>query len=232
LSARVPRSPGSTHLVDALIWDYDGTLVDTYAADQAAVAELIGQDPAAAPGAAVFWSLEGRPLIERVERAWPDRVAEVLAQFDRELPPRLFGGIAEVLTEVLRRGHRMAVVSSRRLAPLRRGLRDCGLLPMFATVVGLESVRVPKPDPEGLLLALAAIDAAAARAVYIGDQAIDAQAARAAGMLSWTATWSGRVHPGFEPAVALTQPGEVLDRLDAIAAQRGDPGLPPLAAAG
>jgi pyrophosphatase PpaX len=207
-----------------VIWDYDGTLVDTYAADQAAVSELIRRDPGAAAGAAVFWSLEGRPIIERVERAWPGRVEEVFAQFDAEVTPRLFAGITGVLSELLHRGVRLAVVSSRRLEPLERGLTETCLRPLFSAVVGLESVRVPKPDPEGLLLALEVIGAGASRSVYIGDQPVDAEAGRAAGMLSWTAMWSGRIHPGFDPAIRLNHPSEVIDRLDAA-------GLPGLAAA-
>jgi pyrophosphatase PpaX len=116
------------------------------------------------------------------------------------------------------------VVSSRRRQPLERGLTETGLRPLFSAVVGLESVRVPKPDPEGLLLALQTIGARAPRAVYIGDQPVDAEAATAAGMPAWTAMWSGRIHPGFDPAIPLHHPAEIIDRLDAA-----DP--PPLAAA-
>ena len=56
-----------------MVFDFDGTLVASRFADEAAVAELIGSDPGAAAGAAVFWAHDGEPLLARIELAWPGR---------------------------------------------------------------------------------------------------------------------------------------------------------------
>ena len=72
----------TTPAFDAVIWDYDGTLVDSRGADEAAVAELLAGDPGAASGAELFWAAEGRPIIERLELAWPGRADEVLPLFE------------------------------------------------------------------------------------------------------------------------------------------------------
>src|SRR5438105_9508575 len=77
----------------AVVWDYDGTLVDTRGADEAAVALLLEADPGAATGTEIFWALEGRPIIERIDLAWPGRADELLPLFDRPIPPRIFPGI-------------------------------------------------------------------------------------------------------------------------------------------
>ena len=53
--------------------------------------------------------------------------------------------------------------------------REC-----FRTIITVEDVQHPKPNPEGLLKILGARDAASA--VYLGDNVDDASAARAAGM--------------------------------------------------
>jgi pyrophosphatase PpaX len=217
------RSPQrSASVVDAVIWDYDGTLVDTRGADEAAVAELIAGDPACAAGAELFWAAEGRPITERLELAWPGRVDEVLPLFDRLISPTIFPGIPKVLAELAGRGLRLAVVSSRRLVPLTWGLDACGLRGHFQTVVGLDCVAQPKPDPEGLLLAARRLGVSTTRAVYIGDRDVDVDAGRHAGMTVWRATWA--LPPALHAAASpreLAAPGDVLLRLDGHVAEAG-----------
>ncbi len=217
-----PR-PRSTPPVDAVIWDYDGTLVDTRGADEAAVAELVAHDPGAAAGAELFWAAEGRPILERLELAWPGRAGEVLPLFDRRVMPVTFRGISRVLGALSRRRLHLAVVSSRRLEPLEWGLSACGLRGHFETVVGLDCVSRPKPDPEGLLLACSRLGVRPTRAVYIGDRDVDVDAGRHCGMTVWRATWA---LPPAEGATSpnpreLAAPAEVLHRLHGGIAETG-----------
>ncbi|HZS15391.1 MAG TPA: HAD-IA family hydrolase [Candidatus Dormibacteraeota bacterium] len=208
--------------IDAVVWDYDGTLVATRFADEAAVAELIRRDPAAAAGAEVFWATEGQPIIQRLELAWPGRGAEVLPLFDQRVRPRVHRGVRAVLDELRRRAMPMAVVSSRRREPLEWGLAACGLRPSFATVVGLEDVAAPKPDPEGLLRAVRRLGVPPSRAVYIGDSEVDMEAGRRAGMTGWRATWAAPpARDAPRAPFLLLHPREVLDRLDGMAAAAG-----------
>lgn len=214
-------NPPAIPAFDAVVWDYDGTLVDTRSADEAAVAALLAADPAAAQGVPDFWASEGRPIRERVELAWPGRAPEVLAHFDRGIVPRVFPGVRRALAQLRRRGIRLAVVSSRRLEPLHRGLDACRLSGAFTAVVGLESVSAPKPDPEGLLLALAALAVPPGRAVYVGDRLIDMEAARRSGTTGWLATWGHRPEDARGAAVLLDLPVEVVHRLDGRDAAAG-----------
>ncbi len=118
----LPTSLPSSARPLAVIWDYDGTLVATRFADEAAVAELVRSDPSAAAGAEVFWATEGQPIIQRLELAWPGRSAEVLPLFDQRVRPHLHRGVTRVLADLRQRGVPMAVVSSRRCEPLEWGL--------------------------------------------------------------------------------------------------------------
>ena len=224
MSALPTSLPGSARArFAAVVWDYDGTLVATRFADEAAVAELIRRDPAAAAGAEVFWATEGQPIIERLELAWPGRVAEVLPLFDQRVRPHLHRGVRRVLEELRRRATPMAVVSSRRREPLEWGLTACGLRPFFDVVVGLEDVSEPKPDPEGLLAATRRLGVAPSRAVYIGDSEVDVEAGRRAGMTAWRAAWAAPPERGAPRApFLLLHPGEVLERLDDVAAAAGE----------
>jgi len=232
MSRSGPFSPNRLS-ADAVVWDYDGTLVDTRAADETAVADLLLEDPASAAGAELFWAAEGRPIVERIELAWPGRLEELLPLFDRRIRPRVLPGVAAVIGELRVMGLAMAVVSSRRVEPLDWGLRACGLRSAFATVVGLEDVVAPKPDPEGLLIACLKLDVSPARAVYVGDSEVDVEAGRRAGMSAWWATWAKRQPNGSVGPTELRRPADLLMRLRAPGQRPGRGNVPPpLAAAG
>jgi HAD superfamily hydrolase (TIGR01509 family) len=207
---------------DAVVWDYDGTLVDTRSTDEAAVRHIVAADAGAAEGAALFWSTEGRPILERIERAWPGRTADFLPHFDGDEPPRIFAGVRPLLRELRRRDMPLAIVSSRRLQPLLRGLASSRLRPFFDVVIGLDTVHMPKPDPEGLLLALERLGVPPTRAVVVGDRDVDLEAARRAGATGWRAAWSlGPLGPADRLPVDLARPASVLERLDGPAAAAG-----------
>jgi phosphoglycolate phosphatase/pyrophosphatase PpaX len=59
----------------------------------------------------------------------------------------------------------------------------------FAVVVTEDDVREPKPHPEGLLAAAAALGLPPAEVAYVGDSTGDLQAGRAAGMPVGAALW-------------------------------------------
>jgi pyrophosphatase PpaX len=127
-----------------------------------------------------------------------------------------------VLTELGRRRLRLAVVSSRRLEPLEWGLQACGLRSHFETVVGLDCVSHPKPDPEGLLLAARRLGVRTSRAVYIGDRDVDVDAGRHCGMTVWRAIWA--LPPGAGATSSpreVATPAEVLARVDRHIAEAG-----------
>ncbi|MGA8016853.1 MAG: HAD-IA family hydrolase [Candidatus Dormiibacterota bacterium] len=206
--------------VDAVIFDYDGTLVATRFADEAAVTELIAADPSAAASAPVFWDHDGEPLLVRIERAWPGRAAEVLPLFERQAGPRSCPGVQPMLRSLHRRGLLMAVVSSRRCAALDAGLAATGLRHYFQLVVGLEDVTEPKPSPEGLIQAMEGLKARPERTIYVGDNLLDIEAGRRAGVTVWRAAWC---LPPLSPdgVVELRTPTEVGRRLDRMRSSRG-----------
>jgi pyrophosphatase PpaX len=203
--------------VDVVVFDFDGTLVASRFVDEAAVAALVASDPAAAAGVETFWRHEGEPLVSRIELAWPGRTSEVLPLFERPEAPHRFPGITALLKELDRDGLLLAVVSSRRLAALHRGLDATGLGSHFPVVIGLDDVTTPKPSPEGLILALERLGVSPARGVFVGDSDHDVEAGRRAGVTVWRAAWG---LPAAHPALAhpsgtllLHRPAEVGEQL-------------------
>jgi FMN phosphatase YigB (HAD superfamily) len=95
----------------------------------------------------------------------------------RALSFRVFAGIPEQLASLRARGLELAVVGNWDISLAER-LEQVGLAPFFSAVVPCAR----KPRPDGLLEALDTLGVEPARALHIGDDEVDAAAARAAGM--------------------------------------------------
>lgn len=75
----------------------------------------------------------------------------------------------------------MAVVTTKAVEPARTVLRALGVEARFGAVVGVDTVRRPKPDPEGARVALARLGVGALHSVFVGDTIMDVLAGRACG---------------------------------------------------
>lgn len=174
-------------MFEAVIFDLDGTLLDTEA-----VALRLGHDCLRqlghAPDPAVFHDLIGKdgPTSDAILRAaYPaldmatfDRMwrGGFEAALERDLPLKPFA--AEVL-EAIRLPKALCTSSRRDSAARKLGLS--GLGHHFAAVVALEDVPRAKPDPAPYLLAAARLGVAPAACVVFEDSEPGAASAHAAG---------------------------------------------------
>lgn len=171
----------------AIVFDWDNTLVDGWAA------VLAGLNAA--------FDAFGMPRWDHA------RMLREVRRSLRESFPDLFGGewerARDVFTTEVRRMHLsvlqpldgsaallaaasrlpLAVVSNKQGPVLRREAEHLGWAPRFHALVGAGDCAADKPDPAPMRAALAAIGAAASPAVwYVGDTALDMEAARRAGV--------------------------------------------------
>lgn len=79
-------------------------------------------------------------------------------------------------------GITLGIVSSKGRWRIEGILRRDGLDGRFAVIVGGEDVDTLKPDPSGLLRAVAALETPKDRCLYVGDTVTDAETARRAGV--------------------------------------------------
>jgi len=80
----------------------------------------------------------------------------------------------------LSRRAKLAIFTGRTRAELGHTLERFGVRRYFSSIVTVESISKPKPDPEGLLQILDGLPAS--KAIYLGDNVDDAFAAQAASM--------------------------------------------------
>lgn len=168
------------HPVRAVIFDFDGTLVDLktdYPAMRAAlgpVMQAAGWDGTTEG----FWRTIGESD-EAVRRA----VFEIVVRFEAEGLERgdPIPGAVDVLEALGARGVRFAVVTRNSRETAAAGFRRYGFAPA-AAIVGLEDVRRTKPDPEAGRLALAALGVEPSQCAMVGDTWHDMDMAAALGM--------------------------------------------------
>lgn len=177
----------------AIVFDLDGTLVDSAGDIVAALDALLVERgrPAVGPAAGRTMIGDGaRVLIERGFAATGGPVADIdlalkrwfeIYSADIARLSRPYPGVRETLAEFRRRGLPLAVCTNKADAPSRLLLAKLDLAASFAVVVGGD-VAHRKPDPRHILDTLAALGVAPASALMVGDSPNDAKAAQAAGV--------------------------------------------------
>ena len=184
----------------ALVFDLDGTLVDTIPdlalALNLALAELgleeVDRDLVAG---SLHDGLEGsvdaalkRQAADGTRVADPALRGELLRCYDYHYAlnvsesSRAFAGVEHVLARLRRRGAALAVCTNKSQTLSERLLSDLGLSTYFDVVIGAAPKRPRKPAPQPLLEALQRLGTEPAGAVLVGDSWVDVHCARAAGV--------------------------------------------------
>lgn len=178
----------------AIIFDLDGTLVDSLPDLAAAVNEMLAErDRPPLPTAAVARMVgDGTPkLVERALAASGLADAPLGPALDRFLAlyeagatrlTRPYPGVSEVLDQLAAAGHRLAVCTNKPQRATAAVLEGLGLARCFAVVLGGDSLPVKKPDPGPLRAILDRLGVAPSQAAMVGDHRNDVAAAQAAGM--------------------------------------------------
>jgi len=175
----------------AVVFDLDGTLIDSAPDIQAAANRLMDRH-----GFAPFTSAETRGFIGnglphfiacclQARGHVPDDAlqAQLLAEFMAEYETavtltEVYPGVPKALSRLALAGVLLGLCTNKPHRPARAVLRHLGLSDRFPVIVGGDSLPVRKPDPAPLH---AAIDAIGARHVlYVGDSEIDAETAQRA----------------------------------------------------
>jgi pyrophosphatase PpaX len=108
---------------------------------------------------------------------------------DNESAVTTFPGVTESLTELCRRGWRLAIVTTKSREAALRHLQSQQLSHLFDGVVAGDDCTNLKPHPEPFLKALKLLGVDPASAIGVGDSEHDIHSARAAGLKTVGACW-------------------------------------------
>ncbi len=180
----------------AVLFDLDGTLLDTVPFILAAVRHAFDGYPRA-PTDAEWIDGIGTPLKKQLEQfaVRPEDVEGLyekyrefwLGKHDRFTKP--FDDAVEVVRTLHAAGHPLGVVTAKVEVGTHRSLRHVGIDAFMSVVVAADSGVPPKPAPDGVWLAARRLDRSPAETVFIGDSPHDVAAGNAAGVVTIAATW-------------------------------------------
>lgn len=183
-------------LPKTVLFDLDGTLVDSAPDIAAAVNELLATRKLPALTVPQVTLMIGNGVEKLVERAFAAVRAPLegaaLLQANRDMAPiylrhvtehtTLMPGVREALAVLHVGGVKLGVVTNKPQAATREILVHFGLLELLKAVVGGDAVVAKKPAPDGIFLALEKCGVGPAGALLVGDSLADVGAARAAGI--------------------------------------------------
>jgi phosphoglycolate phosphatase len=175
-----------------VLFDFDGTLADSYPAITASVNHVRAAHGWPPLPLAEVRRHVGRGPAYLLEHTVPGTVLDTdLARYRAHHPSvmregtRLMPGVALALPALKRAGLLLAICSNKPVAFTRGLLPYLGLAGLLDVVLGPEDVPRPKPAPDMLQAALGQLGVGPAEALYVGDMGVDVETARAAGVRVW-----------------------------------------------
>jgi phosphoglycolate phosphatase len=175
-----------------VIFDFDGTLADSYAAITASINHVREHYHLPPLTEALVRPHVGRGPEHLLRHTVPGAEVAVAVELYRAHHPSvmlsgtsLLDGAREAVTSLHGSGLALAVCSNKPVAFTRDLLAHLRLGACIAVVLGPEDVPRPKPAPDMLKLALEQLKVRAEEALYVGDMTVDIATARAAGVRVW-----------------------------------------------
>lgn len=214
----------------AVIFDLDGTLLDTAADLAAAVNYALAAFGFPRRTQAEVVSMVGQGVHVLIERATPAEAprevkARVLAAFRTYYAEHLgdktseFSGVSDLLQRLKNKQYKLAVVSNKPHEAVKI-LVDDYFPNTFEVIVGQSEDAPRKPDPTTTLAALSTLHVLSKDAVYVGDSEVDVKTAQAANVASVLVDWGFRTREQLQKAGATCIVSSAQEVMRAIEAQR------------
>ncbi len=197
----------------AVVFDFDGTLLDTLRDLAESVNSVLSRAGFPEHSLEEYRRFVGDGVEQLTRRVLPEEhrdettisktMADVREEYRGRWPnhTRPYEGIPELLDALTARGIKMAIVTNKPDDSTRN--MAASLLPRwkFDVIVGATSDLPRKPDPKGALEAARRLGLPPAAILYVGDSDIDMKTANAAGMYAVGVLW------GFRSADELIRSG-------------------------
>jgi phosphoglycolate phosphatase len=204
---------GGETVYDAVIFDLDGTLVDTLEDIGDAMNRVLAAEDAPPHSYQEYRYLVGRGLWNLAEESLPPQLRDeetvarcyerMIADYGEHalIKTHVYEGVPALVRGLRRAGLPLAVFSNKS-DELTRRVVEALLDPRdFTAVVGARAGVPLKPDPAVALELAGRMRVPPERIAYLGDSLVDMQTATAAGMVAVGASW------GFRTTAELMESG-------------------------
>ncbi len=218
-------------MIKTILFDFDGTLVNTNEIIKLTLNEISIKYAGRELAEKDFDDMLGKPLKDQMaqiyglnghelESKYPEFLAlyRELYNSRREDLTKEFVGIREMLEALQSKGFSMGIVSSKGTGGIRHGLEKFGLSKYFSLVLSKYDVENSKPNPEGLLKAMKALDSNTGNTIFVGDSRHDLLAAKNAGvpfvLVAWTIAGYAKLK-AMDPEYIIERPMELINIIKA-----------------
>lgn len=198
--------------IRAVIWDLDGTLLDTLSDLANSVNAALGMHNLPLHTIDEVRSFVGNGIKNLIDRSVPagydtEKTAQVLADFTAHYAlhskdlTRPYDGILDTLDALVARGVKMGIVSNKidfAVKELNREYFGDRIL----VAVGDDPSRPRKPQPDGVWEAMRQLGVTKEDTVYVGDSDVDVLTAHNAGLRCIAVSWGFRSRESLEAAGA------------------------------
>lgn len=174
----------------AVLFDLDGTLVDSYAALTEAVNHARRREDLDELSPARIRTLVGDGLEKLLQRAFertdiaPSTVDAFESRYDEVCcqESKVLADVESTLDRLASLGVEMAVCTNKPTVFSRKILDFLGLSRHFRAIVGPDAAGARKPEARHLLVTLQSVRCAPEETLFVGDMPIDVRAARNSGI--------------------------------------------------
>ena len=215
-------------MIKGILFDFDGTLANTIDLIVATFEHTCATALDFKPPRQEIINTIGLPLGEALELLSgihePERIVQlrqIYGQFNADNHDTMIKpieGVAELLPELRRRNIKLAVVSSKKLYMLQRGMNCLGMTQYIDATVSVLDTEHGKPAPDPMLLACERLGLAPDECLCVGDSPFDIQSGNAAGCYTVAVEytqldWQNLLEKG-KPDYTIAQPLDLLKLLD------------------
>lgn len=202
-----------------LIFDLDGTLIDSRADLTAGINHLRGRfglEPLSFDTVSGFIGNGMRKLVERSLQDNEVEMEQALSIYrdyyytHLTVHTTLYEGVAEGVPRLTQAGHRLALLTNKPGDPSRAILQHFGLAASFDIILGGGDLDVLKPEPGGILQCMETSGIQAADTWMIGDHYTDLAAAENAGVNNAFAQYGFGEERGYQPDVYFASFSELV----------------------
>ena len=174
----------------AVIFDFDGTIVDSYEAHLESFRKALSKFGLAVDDEEIYRRF-GKPARQILFEVLPQQarshidelVKEKRIQFiETSRQVRVFDGVEETLRYLKEKGIATALATSADRPSVMRVLSRFGLEEYFDVILSAEDVKAAKPNPDIFIRAAEGLNVGAQECLVVGDSVFDVMAAKEAGI--------------------------------------------------
>ena len=212
-------------MIQAIIFDLDGTLLDTLEDLKDSV--NVALSDAGYPERSIdeVRQFVGNGIHKLIERAVPvgtgsSEIEKVFVKF-RECymvhchdKTCAYKGIVELLEILETQGIKMAIVSNKADAAVKQLAKE--YFPQISVAIGEREGIMRKPAPDSVLEAMKLLGVTKEQTIYVGDSEVDRQTAQNAGLACISVAWGFRPEEflrSLHPEYLIHEPEEILNIL-------------------